>query len=678
MPDSRSLLGRPLLLSDRQENRRRRYHRFQHLWIVSLALFLLVFTALAQAAKRVAVDWQPISPADLALKDNPAAPGEDAMVLYRESVIDDWDISTTEYVRIKIFTAQGRKWADVQIPYIPVVWDIKELRARTIHSDGTIVDFKGQVFDQTVLKGRGFKSMVRKFSLPEVQSGSIVEYICRRQYGTMAVTADEWNVQGELYMRLGVFIFRPFFEYGLGWREHGLPAGLAPQKQKDGSYRLEVRDLSGVKEEAFMPPEKLTGARVGFYNRFAPFPANESPTEYWNQVANLWNKDVEKFINKRDFLEKVAAQTVSPEDPAETKLRKLYERAQKIQNLDYESNESDRKPGFLKPNETVEDVVKHGYGTARQINYVFIGLARASGFNASPVFYAPRDQDFFSPNLQDSRQLTEDVVYVRLAVQDRYLDPGNPYFPYGLLPWYASETRGIRLNADNGAVVVTPAPMSSDAVLARHADLQLAADGSVSGKLQIDFIGQSGCIHRAQGGEISEVAREKELSDQVKSWLPADSIFDVTAVNGWASNSTPLHVEGTLRIPGYAAVVANRVLAPITFFRAPQTQEFQSVTRVNPIYFPYPYQEQDEISLTLPTGYSVEALPRGEKTPHSLVGFELAATMDGMTIHVHRHLVVDAYSFPVTAYPSLRTFFQTVASADEQQIVLQNAHSAPQ
>jgi hypothetical protein len=102
-------------------------------------LFLSSVAALTRAESTIKVEWQPISEQDLALKDNPAAPGADAMILYREVVIDQLEHSMTEYVRIKIFTEKGRDWGDVQIPYAPIAWQIKDLRARTIRGDGSIV-----------------------------------------------------------------------------------------------------------------------------------------------------------------------------------------------------------------------------------------------------------------------------------------------------------------------------------------------------------------------------------------------------------------------------------------------------------------------------------------------------------------------------------------------------------
>ena len=52
-------------------------------------------------------DWLPVPPTDLALKDNAASPGANAMILYRESDMDSTESSVIQYVRIKIFTRKA-------------------------------------------------------------------------------------------------------------------------------------------------------------------------------------------------------------------------------------------------------------------------------------------------------------------------------------------------------------------------------------------------------------------------------------------------------------------------------------------------------------------------------------------------------------------------------------------
>jgi hypothetical protein len=79
--------------------------------------FFSLFASLLPAVVR-ADDWRPVSPDDLALKDNPKQPGADAMMLYRQVDVDVVNSSVINYEQIKIFTAAGVKdHADVEIGY---------------------------------------------------------------------------------------------------------------------------------------------------------------------------------------------------------------------------------------------------------------------------------------------------------------------------------------------------------------------------------------------------------------------------------------------------------------------------------------------------------------------------------------------------------------------------------
>jgi len=82
-----------------------------------IPLFLLC--ALTLPKKKIAADdWLPIDPAELKMTSEPKAPGAPAIYLYRE--IDRKDLgranSEFNYVRIKILTEEGRKYANIQIP----------------------------------------------------------------------------------------------------------------------------------------------------------------------------------------------------------------------------------------------------------------------------------------------------------------------------------------------------------------------------------------------------------------------------------------------------------------------------------------------------------------------------------------------------------------------------------
>src|SRR5690349_17232610 len=101
---------------------------------------LIAFTGPALA------DWRPVDPADLALKQSKTDPNADAEALFREVYISNDQHGASyaqnivrEYVRLKIFTARGKEFGNVQLPYFGKE-HIFDVQGRTIHPDGSIVE----------------------------------------------------------------------------------------------------------------------------------------------------------------------------------------------------------------------------------------------------------------------------------------------------------------------------------------------------------------------------------------------------------------------------------------------------------------------------------------------------------------------------------------------------------
>ena len=647
--------------------------------LVAVATMFLWTRAAAPAAKD---DWLPIPPEDLALKDNPKSPGAHAMILYRESSVDAEQSSDDEYFRIKIFTQEGvKEVADVEISFEKGVDDIKDIRARTIHSDGTIVNFEGKPFEKTIEKVGGFKFLAKTFTLPDVQPGSIIEYKYRNQNDSNFYFNEAWVVQGELYTRLAKFSIKPDpSEHApvLAFRYAHLPNGLKPEKLPKGYYSLEVHDLPGIEAEPYMPPERALKGRVEFFYPDRNAPEHETVQQYWDRIGKSWSEVVDNYLNKKGALQTEVARVVSPDDPPETKLKKLYARAQEIRDLSFEESKTakEAKHENLKPNDNVEDVIKRGYGNSRQINYLLIGLLRAAGFESSATFLVPRNRNFFLANSQDSSQLTANVVWVRSGTQDLYLDPGAHYYPFGSLPWYETSASGIRVNKQGVVGVTTPFPPSLDTTIVRHANVTIAEDGALAGTMEVDFSGQRGALWRKDLREADDQGRKKSLENDIKRWLPSECSFELTRVTGWDDILVPLHVEGTIKGIGYGNTVGRRMLLPVEFFQATQARTFESEKRTNDIYFHYPYEEQDDVKLYVPPGYKIETFPPAQNVDLGAVKYQISTGAQGDVLEVKRRLVMNLFMVPVTKYAALRSFFGTVKKNDDAEVVLQTAESS--
>ena len=202
-------------------------------YLLGPAIVYLLYCLTAGQPAPAKDEWLPIPPEDLALKDNPASPGADAMILYRESAIDGQQAAFHEYVRIKIFTTEGTRHGDVEVRFFKGADNIEDIRARTIHPDGSIVNFEGQAFEKEVVKASGYKFLAKTFTLPDVQPGSIIEYKFRDQYDThYSFLNFTWYISNYLFMREGHFSIKPnpYAFYGFSFRQYGLGPGQLPQQ----------------------------------------------------------------------------------------------------------------------------------------------------------------------------------------------------------------------------------------------------------------------------------------------------------------------------------------------------------------------------------------------------------------------------------------------------------------
>ena len=131
-----------------------------------------------------------------------------------------------------------------------------------------------------------------------------------------------------------------------------------------------------------------------------------------------------------------------------------------------------------------------------------------------------------------------------------------------------------------------------------------------------------------------------------------------------------------MKVPNYASSTGRRLLAPSGVFQASTKRAFQNAKRVHPVYFPYPYQEVDDVTLRLGPSGKVESLPAPRSQSVPFGSYEASCESRGGTLQLKRKMNMDGIYFTVDHYAALKAFYNTVRAGDEQQIVLQNVSAA--
>jgi hypothetical protein len=345
-------------------------------------------------------DWLPITPQDLQIKEVPGNPGASAIQLYFADYIDD-DVQTEFfYQRIKILNDKGKQYADVEIE-IPPDGSVAGIKARTIHPDGSIVDFNGKPFQKTLIKGRGIKFLADTFTMPEVTPGSIVEY---KYKVTWPFIRDDnyWPVQHNLYtvkesLRMHSYS-GPLEGFENGYQVSliavHMPPNLKP-RQKGSAFEMEAENMPALDDEGYMPPADDYMPQVHFFYLDRQM---TNPDKFWEDAGKKWYDDAEHFIGSHKEIAEAASQAIGAETDPEKKLRALYARAQKVRNRSYEHEVSriEAKKEKIKEHQSVADVLARDYGWRNEITRLFVALARAAGFEASIVRVSDRRVHVFN------------------------------------------------------------------------------------------------------------------------------------------------------------------------------------------------------------------------------------------------------------------------------------------
>ena len=642
---------------------------FRHLSAFAALLCAGLFLGAAQPL-RAGDDWLPIPPDDLKMTADPHAPGAQAIYLYRQVDRNDQLSVETDYIRIKIFTEEGRKQGDVEIRYLAAESNIRNIKARTIHPDGAVINFDGKVYDKVVIKARGFKYAAKTFTLPDVQVGSIIEYRYTVEEDPHYVYFSHWILNEDLFTRRAKFSVKLNEQFVVRWIGQRLPPGVAlPKDAPDRTVRLEVANLPAFQEEDFMPPETEVRSLVDFI-----YTSNQDveKTKYWKSENKRMYDNAENFVGKHKEIALLASELAPPNDPPELRLRKLYQKVQSFRNTTYElqKTEQERKREKEKVPDSVVDIIKKSAGNRLQLTWLYLALVRGAGFQAYAVAVPTRDRYFFNPDSMNSSLLSNVVVLVKDGATDRYFDPGGALTPFGFLPWAESEVVGLRLDKEGGTWVKTPLSPSADSRIIRKAAFKLTTEGALEGKLSLTFTGLEAREQRIEEMNEDDTHRKTYLERLVQSYVPVGCEAELTNKPDWSSSSPEFLAEFNLKIPGWASAAGRRAVMPVGVFSASEKHLFEHSSRTSPIYFSFPFQTADDITIELPAGWRIGNPPAPQKTDKKMLVYENSVEEKAGVLHLTRTLAVNGIFLEVQYYSSLRTFFQYLKNVDDQQLIV--------
>jgi hypothetical protein len=638
------------------------------------AFFYVVLLILLCAASPAArAQFQPPNPDELKMTADPKAPGADAVILEYRDVDNDPLETETIYARLKVLTAKGKDAATVELPYWKGAFSVGDIRARTIHPDGTIVPLTGKSEDLLSEKVNGLSVKRKVFTLPSVEVGSVLEYQYQLRFNEYAVwiSGDEWRVQHSLFVHKAHYELIPYGGGNLAWWPR-LPQGATVKGNGLASFTLDIEDVPAAPDEEWMPPINSVLYRVMFYYTGKPITA----ADFWMDTAKEWSKDVDKFAAPSDTLHDAVGGIVAAGDSDLDKAKKIYAAVQALDNTDYTraKTESERHALHLKDVKHAEDTWKQKSGSSDEIAYLYLAMLRAAGLKAYAMQVVDRKYEVFDPSYFDWDQLNIVLVILSTADKEIILDPGEKLCPFGQLSWRHSEVRGVRQDAGGTSLMSTPPENFADNMTTYNANITLDPKGGMTGTFTIVMNGQSALYWRqlALENDMDETKKqyEKEIQDMVPDGVEVHMDQFMGLDHGDGSLIATVKASGTV-----GTSMAKRMLLPGYFFETRRSVPFVNQEhRLEPVDMQFASRINENVTYHLPDGYGVEGAPQDAHVSwpsHAILVTK--STPEAGDIKI-AYSIVRAFALaPPDEYQDLRGFYQKVATADQEQLVLSAA-----
>ncbi|MBK8858515.1 MAG: DUF3857 and transglutaminase domain-containing protein [Opitutaceae bacterium] len=646
-------------------------------------LFSLLVLAGLLALTAHAAKWPAIDPAEISETKPRIEADAGAEVLLAETEVDDSDPEgpkTSFYARIKVFTEQGvDKLSKIEIPFDRNSSSLAGIEARTIKPDGRILELKrDDIYERETVKAGNLRMRVKSFAPPGLQPGDIIEYRFRLSQDTRRPMFP-LHFQGAMPMRSVVYRFKPL-KLVPGLNMQMLYMNYPNQAQKPnqrGFYEFALHDVRSRKEERFQPAAVHILSSVLIYYTYEPV---KSADQFWAMISARLHRDTRSNAKATKEIVSQVQKLVTPADSPDEKLRRIHDfcRGQIVNRQRDGNGLSKEERRKLKPNGTAAETLKSGSGTATDINTLFVALARAAGFDARLALANDRTIFFYKPGVAVPFTFTRAVAAVQRGDNWTFFDPGASYLPADMIDWRNGDTSIIIASENKALIVPVDSAPAERSVRRQSATLTLDADGLLEGVVTVELTG----YFEATEKNSLDAATPEEIKQHLLALVqPHLKSAEITAIRVEHANRAlePIKISFHLRVPEFAERTGSRLFVQPSVFRRGGTALFESETRDNLVLFPHRYLELDEVTITVPEGFAIEA---GSAPPGLDIGavgkydVEILWNKSKHSVTYHREFQLKNIGYGRTGYPALKRIFEMMHERDNHTLTFRQTKAS--
>lgn len=593
------------------------------------------------------------------------------------------------HVRYKIINKNGYDLADQEIQLYRSGSGSEEklelIKAATYNLNNNVIETSKMASDAKFSNRLDKNHIIKKFTLPNVKEGSIIEYSYKTK-SDFVFRLDDWYFQGAypcLYSAFSLTI-PEYYNYKIssngyvqinslkpvsGQQTYHLPsnnASLAGDNisaaTNTGQYYAE--NIPAIKNENFITTLDDYTSKMSFELSGTQFPGGQYKdySSSWGQIVAemMKHENFGGFLKKNNYDKSILAGIIKGANEPEAKMKLIF-------NYVKEQIKWDEKYGMYTTVTSQRAVMEKKSGNMAEVNLLLLSMLNDAGLEACPVLISTR-KNGKHPGYPMATKFNSLIVWVKTGEQSHLLDASDRNNTVDLISYANLNHLGLKVTtgSESGEWISTEnTALSREVIFYR---LKLGEDQKFTGTLSLSSSDYAGSSRRSN---YFSAVNEAEFIKDYKKNKPGLEIsnYKISNVNNPEeplSESMDVTIEDNVEEAGNLSY-----FLPLLFERTKENP-FRLEERMFPVDFAYPKEEYYRIDIELPSNYTVSKLPKSEKyvLPDNKGSFILSYAMQEHQIVLTSKITLKNSIYTSEDYYNLKELFNNIVRKQAEQIII--------
>lgn len=586
--------------------------------------------------------------------------------------------------RYKIINKNGYDLANIEIP----VYKTSDGEVRLDYLDASTYNMEnGKMEISKINKDAKFTekqdkyNTLKKFALPNVKDGSVIEYKYRIKsdfYFTLMpwyfqksvpVSYSQYTVRIPEYLRFkrtaeGYVYLNPTQE---AINQSLSVPGSQMMNINVDRIRYIAENVPALKAESFTTTREDYVSKIEFELSSTNYPGSgyKEYTQTWGGIIKTLKErdDFGKFIDRRSYNKTLVQNIIKKETNPDSVTLLIFDH---VKNNIKSNDEVSKYASLSNP----KAVFEKKSGNSADINLTLYALLKEANLQAFPVLLSTRSNGTH-PGFPMMTKFDNVIVAVQQGDKYTLLDATDKNHTPGLLAYDNLNHAGFKLDTETetGEWI----SLDDDKISSKNITYVLAMDAAnkLTGTMYLNSTNYEGLNRRNQ---YLSATNETEFIKKFKSDKPGLNISKYQIVN---LNQPHLPLLETMDISIEDNVEEAGNLAyfmPLLYDRTKENP-FKLEERKFPVDFAHPDEETYRISIEFPENYKLEKTPTNEKImlPDGTAYFTFMFAQQDNKIALTSKIVFRKAVYTAEEYQDLKELFKNVVRKQAEQIVLKKS-----